>query len=92
MLVRRLTPQEDKLDLTKLSPHDLEELTMFVGAILRRAHERGATGRRANERGARGGEPEPWTQADGGALLDRAVALAGLHEATYLAWCKLAAT
>jgi uncharacterized protein (DUF2252 family) len=80
MLVRRLAPQEDKLNLRQLEPADLEPLAQYLGALLGRAHAHGA------ERGAK----LHWSASDRAALLERAVALAGLHEAIYLAFCGLA--
>jgi uncharacterized protein (DUF2252 family) len=77
MFVRRLTPQEDKLDLTKLSSGDLEPLARHLGALLGAAHKRGAT------RPAR----RPWKREERALLLGRSIALAGMHEAIYLAYC-----
>jgi uncharacterized protein (DUF2252 family) len=77
MFVRRLAPQEDKLDLTKIERADLAPLAKQLGALLGAAHRRGAKKRRA----------EPWSAKDRARLLDRAVGLAGLHEALYLAYC-----
>jgi hypothetical protein len=79
MFVRRLSPQEDKLDLARLRAIDLEPLARHLGALLGAAHRRGAT--RAPKR--------PWSDKDRGRLLSRAIALAGLHEAMYLAYCDL---
>jgi uncharacterized protein (DUF2252 family) len=79
MFVRRLAPQEDKLDLTKLNSGDLEPLARHLGALLGAAHRRGA------ERMPK----KPWSAKDLAGLQDRAVALAGIHEATYLAYCDL---
>jgi len=79
MFVRRLAPQEDKLDYTKLNADDLEPLVRHLGARLGAAHRRGA--RRVRE--------EPWSEKARARLLARAIALAGVHEATYLAYCDL---
>jgi uncharacterized protein (DUF2252 family) len=79
MFVRRLAPQEDKLDLTRLGSDDLEPLARDLGALLGAAHRRGA--RRAPK--------EPWSPRDCERLRERAIALAGLHEAMYLAYCGL---
>ncbi len=43
LFVRRLLPQEDKLDLTRLRPEELPELARYLGALLGSAHRRGAT-------------------------------------------------
>jgi uncharacterized protein (DUF2252 family) len=77
MVVRRLAPQEDKLNLRQLKESDLPALAAYLGALLGRAHARGSTQpRRA-----------PWSQSDQSALIAQAVTLAGLHEAIYLALC-----
>ncbi len=77
MFVRRLAPQEDKLDLTKLGPEDLEPLARYLGALLGGAHRRSA--KRMPKK--------PWAREQREGLLDHAIALAGLHEAAYLAYC-----
>jgi hypothetical protein len=78
MLVRRLSPQEDKLDLGSLRSVDLEPLARYLGALAGAAHRRG-------EGDARG---EPWTEAQRETIVDRAIVLAALHEGAYLAMCK----
>ena len=83
MLGRRLTPQEDKLDLGQI-----EEQTSFppsaaiLGALLGNAHRRGGARLSA----------KAWNRAAQSALIDQAITLAGIHEATYLAYCKLSAS
>jgi uncharacterized protein (DUF2252 family) len=79
MLVRRLTPQEDKLNLQKLERVDLGPLAGHLGALLGMAHARGAPA----------AERQPWSAGEQSELLARAVVLAGLHEATYLDFCLL---
>lgn len=79
MFVRRLAPQEDKLDLTKLQPQELEPLARHLGALLGAAHRRGA--RRAPKK--------PWSARDRALILSHAIALAGVHESMYLAYCAL---
>jgi len=79
MFVRRLAPQEDKLDLTRIDPSDLEPLARYLGALLGGAHRRGARRR----------PKKPWTHQERARLLGHAIALAGVHEATYLAYCDL---
>jgi hypothetical protein len=79
MFVRRLSPQEDKLDLTKLRSEDLDPLARHLGALLGAAHRRGA------KRVPR----KPWSDEDRALLLGRAIGLAGIHEALYLAYCDL---
>jgi uncharacterized protein (DUF2252 family) len=77
MLVRRLAPQEDKLDLTKLAAADLEPLARHLGALLGAAHRRGA----------KRPPKKPWSDKERTQILHHAVALAGVHEAIYLAYC-----
>jgi uncharacterized protein (DUF2252 family) len=79
MFVRRLTPQEDKLDWTTLHAEDLEPLARHLGALLGEAHRKGA--RRMPKK--------PWTAGDRARLLGYAISLAGVHEAMYLAYCDL---
>jgi uncharacterized protein (DUF2252 family) len=79
MFVRRLAPQEDKLDWTKLDSDDLEPLARHLGALLGAAHRKGA--RRIPKKA--------WTEGDRARLLDKAIALAGIHEAMYLAYSDL---
>jgi uncharacterized protein (DUF2252 family) len=80
MFVRRLAPQEDKLDLRQIKGADLEPLAAYLGALLGSAHARGATHV----------PKKAWTKDEQAGLLDRAVTLAGAHEAAYLVLCKLA--
>jgi uncharacterized protein (DUF2252 family) len=80
LFVRRLSPQEDKLDLGAIRDADLDSLAVYLGALVGRAHARGATKR----------PKKGWTEGESGALVDRAIAVAGIHEAAYLALCKLA--
>jgi uncharacterized protein (DUF2252 family) len=79
MFVRRLAPQEDKLDLTRIDAEDLAPLARYLGALVGAAHRRGATDK----------PKKPWSDKDRTRLVDRAIALAGIHEATYLALCRL---
>jgi len=78
MLVRRLAPQEDKLDLAHVPDAELLPLARYLGALTGAAHRRGA---RTN--------PRPWSSATCTKLLYRAFALAGMHEAIYLAYSRL---
>jgi uncharacterized protein (DUF2252 family) len=77
MFVRRLMPQEDKIDLGRLSTSDLGPLARDLGAILGTGHRRGA----------KQIPRQAWTSKERARLLARAVGLAGLHEALYLAYC-----
>lgn len=79
MFVRRLAPQEDKVDFSHLELDELEPLARYFGALLGAAHRRGAA--RTPKR--------PWNEGDRARLLERALALAGTHEAMYLAYCNL---
>jgi uncharacterized protein (DUF2252 family) len=78
MFTRRLAPQEDKLDLVRIAPAELGAIAAYLCSVLGRAHRRGATKIPAR----------PWTPAEQNALLDRAVAISGIHEAAYLSMCK----
>jgi uncharacterized protein (DUF2252 family) len=90
MFVRRLAPQEDKLALTHTTHqgdvrhaihHDaMGPLAAHLGALLGRAHRRGS----GSPRG------KAWRRADRLGIVDRAITLAGIHEAIYLAVCKQA--
>jgi uncharacterized protein (DUF2252 family) len=80
LLGRQLSPQEDKLALPRIADADLEPLIGFLGALLGRAHRRGAT------RPLR----QPWTRDECDALLESAIRLAALHEAAYLWYCRYA--
>jgi uncharacterized protein (DUF2252 family) len=77
MFVRRLSPQEDKIRLESLAPSDLAPLARHLGALLGAAHRRGA--KRVPKKA--------WSDKERAKLLARAVGLAGLHEALYLAYC-----
>jgi uncharacterized protein (DUF2252 family) len=74
---RRLSPQEDKLALPKLEKDHLPELATHLGALLGAAHRRGA-----KTKGSR------WNKGDRDTVRTQAIALAGLHEAVYLALCE----
>lgn len=78
VLVRRLTPQEDKLSLSRLKSEQLSSVAAYLGALLGAAHRRG-----------RSGEFPAWSARERGEILERAVALAGIHEAVYLELCLL---
>ena len=77
MLVRRLTPQEDKLDVAKLSRDTFVELVPFLGALLGAAHARAATK-----------AAKPHRKADQTDLADRAIVIAGLHETAFLSYAR----
>ena len=75
MLVRRLTPQEDRLDWITLPPDERGKTLAYLGALTAAAHRRGA---RRRPRGLAGGQ--------GRRILRSATELAGLHEAVALAY------
>ncbi len=79
LLARRLTPQEDKLDLRQLKPETLGPLALYLGALVGIAHARGAADK----------PTLPWSPAEQRDLLRRAARMASLHEAIYLEWCFL---
>lgn len=81
LFVRRLLPQEDKLDLSKLRAEELPELARYLGARLGAVHRRGA----------RSLPETPWSASERAQLTDHAIVIAGLHEAAYLALCKATA-
>lgn len=80
LFVRRLLPQEDKLDLTRLQSGELPDLARYLGALLGAAHRRGAVRTPSAS----------WTATERATLTDHAIVIAGLHEAAYLALCKSA--
>lgn len=77
MFVRKLSPQEDKLNLRRLEAAHLPALASYLGALLGSAHARAAT--KATTR---------WNASDLGLIRAHAIALAGLHEAIYLELCE----
>ncbi len=89
MFVRRLAPQEDKLALHRLNRFgdvqpaihhdDLGPLASYLGALLGKAHRRGARAR----------PKKAWTAGECAQIVDRAIVIAGIHEAMYLAICKI---
>jgi uncharacterized protein (DUF2252 family) len=78
MLGRRLAPQEDKLAFEHVNPKELPELASYLGALVGRAHARGATKAPRSR----------WSRSDRDALCAHAFTLAGIHEAVYLAICE----
>jgi len=77
MFVRKLSPQEDKLNLRRLRGEDLAALATYLGALLGAGHARGAT--KVSKR---------WSDSDRGVVREHAITLAGIHEAIYLALCE----
>jgi uncharacterized protein (DUF2252 family) len=78
MFVRRLAPQEDRIDHRTIGSVELTELATYFCALTGAAHRRGSNARRAR-----------WNAAGRERLIDSALAMAGIHEATYLAFCRL---
>lgn len=77
MFVRKLTPQEDKLNLRRLRGADLPALATYLGGLLGAAHRRGATKVKRK-----------WSKSDIALVRDHAIYLAGVHEAVYLSLCE----
>ncbi len=75
MLVRRLTPQEDRLDWLTLAAGQRAPTLAFLGGLTAAAHRRGSKNRLPELAGS-----------DGRRVLRNAVELAGLHEAVALAY------
>ncbi|MGZ3446856.1 MAG: DUF2252 family protein [Myxococcaceae bacterium] len=74
LLVRRLTPQEDRLDWATLPPDQRGPTLAFLGGLTAAAHRRGARSKLS-----------PLEENQGRKILRSAVELAGLHEAVALA-------
>ena len=79
LFVRRLTPQEDKLDLGGLEAESLAPLALYLGALVGAAHARGSGNKNF----------QAWSERERSDLVRRAARLASLHEAIYLEWCFL---
>jgi uncharacterized protein (DUF2252 family) len=77
MFVRKLSPQEDKLNLRRLKEQDLPGLATYLGALLGSAHARAAVK-----------APKRWAAPDLADVRGHAIALAGIHEAVYLELCE----
>jgi uncharacterized protein (DUF2252 family) len=77
MLVKKLSPQDDKLNLRRLRLEDVPPLASHLGALLGAAHAR-----------AKKSAGRAWTRDDREDLIARAIELAGIHEAVYLACCR----
>jgi len=74
---RRLSPQEDKLNLKKIRGADLPALATYLGSLLGNAHLRGALKTPKTR----------WSKSDKELIRGHAITLAGIHEAIYLALC-----
>ena len=75
LLIRRLTPQDDRLDWATLPAEQRAPTLAFLGALSGAAHRRGARGKLP-----------PLEQSDARRLQRAAVELAGFHEAVALAY------
>lgn len=75
LLVRRLTPQEDRLDWMTIRAEQREPTLAFLGGLTAAAHRRCARK-----------PPGPLDAADARRLLRNATELAGIHEAVALAY------
>jgi uncharacterized protein (DUF2252 family) len=78
MFVRRLAPQEDKLSLGSIRDEHLEGLAGHLGALLGRAHRRGAIRMPSTA----------WSKNERLAVIERAVVIAAEHEGAYLAMSR----
>jgi uncharacterized protein (DUF2252 family) len=79
MVVRRLAPQEDKLDAAAVDGGTLVGVASYCGALLGDANRRGAVEL----------PQRPWTEADRASLLAAAVRCSALHTAAWLAYFDL---
>lgn len=77
MLVRRLSPQEDKVSLDDLMPNELDMVLPFLGSVVGEMHRRGVSSRMT-------GGSRTLPMLDHHALLAEASTLAGLHETAHL--------
>ncbi len=75
MFVRKLMPQEDKIDFSRLALPDIAPLGRYLGALTGKAHARGATKM----------PKTAWSRADKEHVIRNAIELAGMHEGAYLA-------
>ena len=71
-VVRRLTPQDDKLTVSALSVREVLELAPYLGILLGHAHRRA---------GAKGGPP--WSDSVQHALVASSIELAAAHRAAH---------
>ena len=79
MFVRRLTPQEDRVNIRGLDFATLSELASYFAALTGAAHRRGST---------RAPQPQ-WGRTESGRVLDSVLVIAGIHESAYSAYCRL---
>lgn len=77
LIGRRLAPQEDKLALATVKPHELPIIVPYLGGTVAKLHARSAKVARLDGRAI-------------GRILDDAVVLAGVHESAHLALARMA--
>lgn len=75
MLVRRLTPQEDRIDFSQINKRSWSDVIRFLAALSARAHRRGSKEGRCK-----------WTDAECETFISQAFHLAGLHDSVYVAY------
>jgi uncharacterized protein (DUF2252 family) len=74
MFVRKLMPQEDKVDFARLSPEEIAPLAAYLGALTGKAHARGA--KKMPKRA--------WDKGEREHIMHNAIELAGMHEGAYV--------
>jgi uncharacterized protein (DUF2252 family) len=74
MILRRLMPQEDKLDAASLEVAAFPSVATHFGSLTAQKHLRGAT------------KPAQWSKADLEEMVERALLVAGWHEVAYLSF------
>jgi hypothetical protein len=81
VLVRRLSAEDEKLQLADIAPDDADAVIHFIGALAGQAHHRLARTR-----------PAPWTMDEQRALLASARRLAAMHEEAFIEFSALELT
>ncbi len=79
MLVRRLSPQEDKVDPTTVADGELTDVARYLGWLLGRVHRSTAVGSLR------------WSRRDAARVVEAGFELAGIHVAAHLAYVAIAA-
>src|SRR5262249_13589015 len=79
MVVRRLAPQEDKLDPKEITKETIEHIASYCGELLGRAHRHGACKLPSR----------PWTASDREQIVESSAKLAAFHEAAWIAYFAL---
>jgi uncharacterized protein (DUF2252 family) len=78
LLVRRLMPQEDRLDIARLPPEQRFSVLRYLGALTGAMHRRSAK------------KVPPWSLDEAQVMLEHAVTLAGVYEAAAVHYAALA--